>query len=255
MNRSLLLRILLTFVGEDRLRRLLTWMEIHLPGLGGKRVYAEFGEDIILDHMFQGIRAGFYVDVGAHHPIRESNTYRLYRRGWHGINIDASPGSFSLLQRFRPRDINLHTLVSNQETMLTFYCFGLSSMNTLDLARAEAFKKASGHSWSTLHLHSRSLADILATHVPAGTGIDLLSVDVEGHDLSVLQSNDWERFVPRVILVEMHFSTLESLFRSPLFEFLREKGYDLVNILGPSLVFVANKAKNHPHWPFMMQRG
>ena len=52
--------------------------------------FSQEGEDLLIDRMFDGQSVGFYVDVGAHHPTRFSNTYLLYLRGWRGINIDAT---------------------------------------------------------------------------------------------------------------------------------------------------------------------
>lgn len=69
--------------------------------------YAQQGEDLILREMLAYAQSGFYVDVGAHHPFRFSNTYLFYKQGWRGINIDAMPGSMKLFDRFRPRDINI----------------------------------------------------------------------------------------------------------------------------------------------------
>ncbi|MCX2716544.1 hypothetical protein OQH61_02215 [Helicobacter sp. MIT 21-1697] len=69
--------------------------------------YAQQGEDLILQEMLNNIQYGFYVDVGAHHPFRFSNTYLFYQKGWKGINIDAMPNSMKLFSRFRPRDINI----------------------------------------------------------------------------------------------------------------------------------------------------
>ncbi len=48
---------------------------------------------------------GFYVDIGAHHPFRYSNTQFFYEKGWRGINIDATPGSMDRFKDFRPEDI------------------------------------------------------------------------------------------------------------------------------------------------------
>lgn len=56
---------------------------------------------------FRKKKIGFYVDVGAHHPMRFSNTYFFYRMGWSGINIDAMPGSMKEFKKYRRRDINL----------------------------------------------------------------------------------------------------------------------------------------------------
>lgn len=69
--------------------------------------YAQEGEDLLLRRIFEHKHNGFYVDIGAHHPFRFSNTYLLYKRGWRGINVDAMPGSIKLFAKFRPRDVNL----------------------------------------------------------------------------------------------------------------------------------------------------
>src|SRR5688500_1685041 len=66
--------------------------------------YALEGEDMVLRRLFEGKTRGFYVDVGAHHPRRFSNTYYFYRRARRGINIDAAPGSMEAFNRDRSRD-------------------------------------------------------------------------------------------------------------------------------------------------------
>lgn len=60
--------------------------------------YSLFGEDIILRTFFEKQKKGFYVDIGAYHPFMISNTAYFYKRGWHGINIEASP---NLIQPFK----------------------------------------------------------------------------------------------------------------------------------------------------------
>src|SRR6186713_1276577 len=69
--------------------------------------YSQEGEDLILKRFFSEKSGGFYVDVGAHHPKRFSNTYMFYKEGWSGINIDAMPGSMKLFNKVRSKDINL----------------------------------------------------------------------------------------------------------------------------------------------------
>src|SRR5581483_2050578 len=85
--------------------------------------YSQEGEDLIASRLFDGKANGFFVDVGAHHPIRHSNTYLLYRRGWRGINIDATPGSMAAFRRLRPEDINIECLVANDPSSRRFYTF------------------------------------------------------------------------------------------------------------------------------------
>ncbi len=219
--------------------------------MNAKRIYSEFGEDVVLENIFRGRDLGFYVDVGAHHPFRQSNTYFLYKKGWRGINIDASPISVNLLRRFRKRDVNIQSLVSDEEKEITFYSFGFSDMNTADPARAEEVRKRTGTNWKTSVCRSQTLSSILEKHVPPQTQIDLLSVDAEGSDLAVIKSNDWTKFYPTLIFVEYHFSNIESLLSSDLHRFLHSQNYDLVNILGPTLVYIAKSARNYDVWPFL----
>jgi len=91
---------------------------------------------MLLERFLEHRHSGFYVDVGAHHPKRFSNTYRLYRRGWRGLNIDANPGSMTLFQNVRPRDINVEAAVSSTPRELTYYIFNEPALNTFkrDLA-------------------------------------------------------------------------------------------------------------------------
>jgi hypothetical protein len=61
--------------------------------------YSQEGEDLIASRLFPNQSTGFYVDIGAHHPTRFSNTYLLYTKGWRGINIDPLPGSKELFDK------------------------------------------------------------------------------------------------------------------------------------------------------------
>ena len=86
----------------------------------GVRAYSSEGEDLILKRIFDKKKKGVYIDVGAHHPFRVSNTYLLYKRNWTGINIDPLPGSKALFNKHRPKDINLEIGVSVVKQQLTY---------------------------------------------------------------------------------------------------------------------------------------
>ncbi|MDX9799068.1 MAG: hypothetical protein RBT05_09445 [Bacteroidales bacterium] len=73
----------------------------------GSISFSQEGEDMLLSKLFELNEKGFFVDIGAHHPIRFSNTYKLYLKGWRGINIDAMPNSMDLFKKYRSEDINL----------------------------------------------------------------------------------------------------------------------------------------------------
>lgn len=183
---------------------------------------------------------GFFVDVGAHHPIRFSNTYHFYRKGWRGINIDATPGSMRAFQWVRQRDINLELGIGAKRGSLTFFCFDESALNTL--SEQVAMERAAGGRYKItrkVEVPVFPLHEVLGQHLPVNTKIDFLSVDVEGMDEVVLRSNDWARFRPRFILAEdTQFEFQDSQTHDAgLYAFLREQGYELLAKTQRTLVF------------------
>ena len=191
--------------------------------------YAQEGEDLILAELFAGKKNGFFVDVGAHHPKRFSNTYHLYRfRGWRGINIDAMPGGMKAFHRSRPEDINVEAAVSDVPATLPFFVFNETALNTFDpILAAERDGLNPYRLEQTVELSTVTLRSLLDQHLPTGRSIDLLSIDVEGLDGQVLRSNDWDRYRPGVVLVEDNAATtLHRLVGSWTTGYLKERGYE-----------------------------
>lgn len=165
--------------------------------------FSSAGEDMILRHILgTDMRDGFYVDVGAYHPINSSNTYFFYLQGWRGINIDARPGGMAEFQKLRPRDINLEFGVSNEKGILPFYVVkdapSINSFSKEFLAEVGMLD----HVLVEIEIPVLTLKEILDNHLPENQPIDFLTVDVEGFDLKVLMSNDWSKYRPRLIVVE-----------------------------------------------------
>jgi len=107
----------------------------------GAPSWSQEGEDRLLARHFGGQRGGFYVDFGAHHPFRFSNTRLLWRRGWSGINIDAMPGSMAAFRRARPRNINLEIGIAQNPGSARFYIFSDNALNTFDAELAESYNR------------------------------------------------------------------------------------------------------------------
>jgi FkbM family methyltransferase len=218
--KSLLPNVLLQYISRFRQR----WTISH-----AKESYSQEGEDLILERFLEFRPSGFYVDVGAHHPMRFSNTYRLYRRGWRGLNIDANPGSMALFQKMRPKDINIEAAVSSIGQELIYYRFNESALNTF---RKELALERTSKAYSIIEevkILTVPLCQLIEQHVPAGTKIDLLTVDVEGLDYEVLSSNDWGRYSPEFILVEcLGASTLEQASSDPVAQLLFSQHYSIV---------------------------
>ncbi len=186
--------------------------------------YSQEGEDMVLRRLFDPKQPGFFVDVGAYHPKRYSNTYLLYRQGWRGINIDPNPDTHTLLKRLRPRDTSILAAVSSLEQISSYYMFEEPAFNTLDRVIATEYQKLT-KLLREIQVNVRTLSTLLHENVPPGTSIDLFNVDVEGLDLQVLQSNDWSAFSPRIVLIEQFGLKIEDIAPTEIAKFLGNKGY------------------------------
>lgn len=195
-------------------------------GEGAQLCYSQEGESLILDRFFNSQEKGCYVDVGAHHPKRFSNTYAFYKRGWRGVNIEPTPGTREMFDALRPEDVFLPIAVSNKTSVQDFYIFNESALNTFNKSLAEEYQRA-GYELTEVRPMSSSTLEILLDEWQNGRPIDFMSIDVEGHELPVLQSNDWTRFRPRVLLVEILNFDLNHPESYPVHNFMLEHGYVL----------------------------
>jgi FkbM family methyltransferase len=235
-------------VAPAGVRRFLRRVERHVWHEYGKRSYSHEGEDILLDKLFTGCAKGFYVDVGAHHPVRFSNTYLFYRRGWRGINIDAMPGSMRAFERKRPRDINVEAAVSDTVDNLVYYAFDQPAFNGLSTELSRQRVAEGVEMMWTKTLRTRTLCDVLEGSLPEGQEIDFVTVDVEGYDLKVLRSMDWQRYHPKAVVVELSQTTIDGVLAHPIHCYLTELGYQLYSKLDDSCIYVSSQvliAKTH----------
>ena len=189
---------------------------------------------------------GFFVDVGCFHPTKNNTTYVLYRRGWRGINIDIDSIKIEAFNLRRPRDINIACAISNQAGTAKYWRRGFwSDLNSLE--RLERIQNEKG--WRKIEVQTDTLTNLIDQTSCKDYPIDFLSVDVEGHNLAVLQSLDFERYRPKVICVETWDSRIENVMRSDLYAFLMAQGYVLVNWINLNLILL------HQDYPLMQVSG
>jgi FkbM family methyltransferase len=189
--------------------------------------YSQEGEDLIIRKIFKNQKFGFYVDVGAHHPKRFSNTYLLYKKGWHGINIDATPESMKLFNRFRPRDINLELGVGTREKFINYYIFNESALNSFSPKLSQKRNKKKNNQIfikNKVKVQVKPLYKILDAHL-SNPNIDILNIDVEGMDLDVLNSNDWLKYRPKFVLVEVLKSNFSDMNKNKISQFMEKRNY------------------------------
>lgn len=162
--------------------------------------YAQNCEDVLLRRAFPEVRSGFYIDVGANHPVVDSVTKHFSMEGWRGINVEPQIELYRKICEDRPNDVNLNMGVSDHASTIEFMqCLSNPGLSTFK-ADLGARREATGLEYVKRTLPVVSLAEICEAHVKGP--IDFLSIDVEGFEREVILGHDWDRWRPRVVVVE-----------------------------------------------------
>lgn len=199
--------------------------KIFLP----QKSYSMLGEDVEIDKFFYNKSNGFYIDVGCYHPLEGNNTYLLYERNWRGINIDANSLSIELFNMARPKDININLAVDQKKSQTKlFFRKEINMLNTISKKFAKIhFLKG----FKEKLVNTDTLDSIIEKTVYKGREIDFLNIDVEGNELNVLHSLNFDLYKPKLICIEIHnpdkmYTYDEAkIIESPIYNFLQKSGY------------------------------
>lgn len=192
--------------------------------------FSQFGEDIFVRNYFAGQKRGIFVDVGCFHPFYASNTARLFLGGWRGLSIDMDEKKIRLFHFCRPGDINVTAAVSDQSDQpvkvsrprQTHGSYG--SVDKLEFCEREESR-----------LRTKTLTQLIEeNNLPS---VDFLSIDVEGHDFAVLSGLNFNKFVPRLICIEIQTKELSVILAGKINQHLSQNGYEIAAWYPPSVFF------------------
>jgi FkbM family methyltransferase len=170
-----------------------------------------------VDEFFAGATSGFFVDVGANHPREGSQSWHLEQRGWDGILVEPLPDLAAQLRRTRRAAVFAVACSSPENAGRTLPYHVAGKLSSLDRHRMAAGARPE----RVIDVEVRTL-DAVLVEAGAPSPIDILSIDVEGHEIEVLRGFDFARWRPRLILLEDHVANLDK------YRFLRASGYRLV---------------------------
>lgn len=162
--------------------------------------YAQNMEDYHLWLALGGGEPGFYIDIGAGHPVADNVSCWFYERGWSGIVVEPQAALASLYAHIRPRDLVYEGLVGRELGTSQLHVFSrLHGLSTTVLDNAES-SRVHGDDYISHDLPMLTLAALCERY---GAGrIDFLKIDVEGAEADVLAGNDWNRFRPGIVVAE-----------------------------------------------------
>jgi FkbM family methyltransferase len=161
--------------------------------------YAQNFEDVMLHRALRGVDRGFYIDVGAQHPINDSVTQAFYERGWRGINIDPVPQWADLLRTQRPHDINLQLALGAEGGHKQMFALADTGLSTDNEAFVQRHLDA-GYEAESIEVNVSTLDEICDRHDVST--VHFLKIDVEGAEVDVISGFSFDRVRPWIVLVE-----------------------------------------------------
>jgi FkbM family methyltransferase len=204
--------------------------------------FSQEGEDLILYRLLSDWNLGVYLDIGAHHPHRFSNTNMLHLQGWTGINIDANPWSIDQFEKYRPKDLNLNYVLDDAERNIEYYLFNEPAINTCDYEKAQSIIKNTNYKLiETREVSSKTFTELYEKFETTFQKVVLLNLDIEGFDLKILKSINWGVFFPEIVIVEGDVTTIFECQADEINQLMIHNGYLLFSKLFRSRIYISKK--------------
>lgn len=189
-----------------------------------RKFYGQHGQDqIVFDNFFKEKKHGFYCDIGGNHPLLINNTLFFEEQGWTGIAFEPLPYMEKLWRA--KRNTKLFTIaLSDEEDELDFVIVDPRS-GWEDML---SYVETTGSSCDVtpaekLIVRARKFADVALEQ--GINEIDYMSIDVEGHELKVLQGINFEEVRINVLTVENNRDPNHTYGDDTLRDFLTKKGF------------------------------
>ena len=214
--------------------------------------YSQSGEDGILDYVIRVLGIPYnevsYIDLGANHPKDLSNTFSFYSKGARGVIVEANPNLIPRLNFFREGDIVLNRCMDTvSEKEVTFYIMNVDGLSTMNYEAAIEMCNVNPNLYiaEKRTVRTISINDIIDNYMEKAPTI--LSIDLEGKDIEILNSINFERFRPLLIVVEVIDYDTKLAYHTKnetIKEFLLDKSYEEYAFTGINSIFIdANRIK------------
>lgn len=197
----------------------------------------QFGQDIIAYLCLKNKKNGFYIDIGAYDGIGLSNTYIFEKLGWNGFCVEASPKTFEKLQKNRKCDSYNYAVCSKNIGKTRFLTSSSGELDVLDIHNTDGHKKRikreSDNNMEYIEVDTITFDELMSNYKDI-THIDFMSLDIEGGELDVLKSINFDKYSFGLITVEYNDNYKEIL------ELMISKGYKKLMDNHCDMIFIKN---------------
>lgn len=200
---------------------------------------SQFGQDeYVFNQILKNQKNGFFLDIGASEPVNQNNTYFFEKLGWSGIVVEPRREDFERLKKERNCICENIAISAKREIrkflQVTGYAKGLSGIlegyDVNHLVRVVREVLHHGGGLELLDIECIPISDLLEKHNVSN--IDYLSIDVEGLELPILKTIDFDKVFIKCLTVENNYKDIK------IESFLSNKGFKKVTELACDEVYV-----------------
>lgn len=203
--------------------------------------FSQCGEDIIADLLLRhilGIKKPYYVDIGAHDPVKINNTFAMYNRGLKGVLVEPNLEHFNNIRRKRPRDLALNVGVAEADGIARYFQFDVDTLNTFNVNEAESYQEDGHKLIAVEEFEVISPSTLMEKHCEQKP--DFVSLDIEGNEIQILESWNLSQNRPAVFCIEtLEYKAGEAGKKKlEVFEYMQSKEYSIFADTFINTVFV-----------------
>ena len=202
------------------------------------KYHSQYGEDREIGKFFEKKSKGYYFDIGCFHPIRYSNTFNLFKKGWQGTNIDVNKTSIDLFNIARPNDKNICAAISDDAYEVDFFEDDiLGPVNTIDKKMYEKSKGIFFRKGIVKKIKTSKIFDLISENI-LYEKTDFLNIDAEGSDYKIIKQIDLKNSNINLVAIETHSpngDTLDDFYN--ISRYFENNQYFVHKKIGPTTLY------------------
>jgi FkbM family methyltransferase len=215
-----------------RLEIAMRFKRIYKRNFGNIKFQGAHFQDLIAFLYLQNVKKGFYIDIGANDGISGSNTYIFEQIGWNGICIEPLPNIYKMLKRYRNCTCYNVAVSSETSEKIDFFKATASALSGLNKGMSVAHKQWAEEYGKTEIIKVKTMTfDEIMANYPNVNHIDFLSMDVEGHEIPILETIDFKKYT-------FGFLTIERSNGEKIRDIMKKNGYRVYMERGADIMFI-----------------
>ena len=192
--------------------------------------------EYLITKFFKNTYNGFFIECGANDGIAGSPCKPFEAMGWLGINVEANPHCYELLKKNRPNCVNYCCALGAKEGKMPFYIPEGASRKKMAGGSTLHKEIHAGRTLEEKQVDVKTYYNIIKDNIDAFDKIDLFLLDVEGHELEVIEGMKGSKHLPRVFVIEYSKVDMELLNE----KLINDMGYKIKGIYKDNICYEKN---------------